>query len=125
MKTIKVDNFSEIPKNFTGVVEYPDKAKYWYKNGLFHREDGPVLEYPDGHKEWRFEGKRHRFDGPAIEYPDEVNCWYLEDINYSKIDLKNFVILDHYKGRHGIMWYKILTKDEIIEYPDIPGLITK
>ncbi len=43
MKTIKVKSYKEIPKNFTGVVEYPNGSKIWYKEGDYHRgEDGPV-----------------------------------------------------------------------------------
>jgi len=105
--------------------EYTDGTKYWYKNGHLHREDGPAREYSHGYKEWRKNGKLHRDDGPAIEYPNGTKYWYLEGKEYSKINLKNHVILDHYKGKYGIMWYRFLDKDEILEYPDIPGLITK
>ena len=78
METLKVKSTSEIPKNFTGVVEYPNGGKVWYKEGKLHREDGPAKEYPNGHKEWWFEGKRHRTDGPAVEYSDGEKHWYKE-----------------------------------------------
>ncbi len=102
MKTIKVQRWSEVPINFTGIAKFTGGTKYWYKNGKLHREDGPAIEWADGEKRWWLEGKF-----------------------YPQINLNDFVILGHYKGKHGIMWYKILTKDEIVEYPDIPGLITK
>ena len=102
MKTIKVQHWKDIPENFTGVVEYPSGNTYWLKNGEQHREDGPAVEYVDGYKEW-----------------------YLEDKEYFSKYLANYVVLDHYKGKHGIMWYRLLYKDDIFEYPDIPGLIEK
>ena len=51
-------------------------AVYWYKDGLFHREDGPALEWADGSKEWYLDGQRHRLDGPAIEYLGVYKAWY-------------------------------------------------
>ena len=32
-------------------------TKYWYLNGLLHREDGPAAEYWNGTKRWRLNGK--------------------------------------------------------------------
>lgn len=56
MKTIKIESSSEIPSNFTGIVEWADGTRYWYKEGLFHRENGPGVEYKDGTKRWYKEG---------------------------------------------------------------------
>ena len=101
-KIIKIKDTSDIPENFTGAVEYPSGTKFWYKDGLRHREDGPAVEYSSGSKQW-----------------------YLEDKHYAQINLNNYVVLDSYKGNHNLTWYKLLTKDKVIEWPDIPGLITK
>ena len=101
MKTIKVKRWKEIPENFTGIVEFPD-GKFWFKEFKIHREDGPAIEHDNGTKGWS-----------------------LEDNNYLKININDYVVLGYEKGKHGIMWYKLLDKDHIIEYPDIPGLITK
>ena len=148
MKIIKVNHWSEIPKNFTGIVEWPsgtkdwfkegnfhredgpaiissNGTKYWYKQGTWHREDGPAIEYSDGSKEWFKEGERHREDGPAIEWSNGTKEWWLEGKRHSPVNLKDFVVLDHNMGKYGIMWYRLLDKDSIFEYPDIPGLITK
>ena len=35
------------------------------------------------------EFKLHRVDGPAIENPDGTFCWFLEDIEYTKIEWLN------------------------------------
>jgi hypothetical protein len=51
--------------------------KYWYLNGLRHREDGPAVEYSDGDKFWYLNGKRHREDGPAVEYSNGEKYWWL------------------------------------------------
>ncbi len=104
MKTIEVNDWKQVPKNFTGVVKWSNGSKYWYKNGEWHREDGPAVERSDGTK-----------------------CWYLENeaFNYAQINMEDYVVLDHYKGDCGVMWYKFLDKDRIFEYPDIPGLIRK
>jgi len=78
METIKVNSFSEVPKNFTGVVEYSNGTKEWYIEGKHHREDGPAIICGNGSKHWYKEGKRHRLDGPAIEYGDGSKYWYIE-----------------------------------------------
>ena len=147
MKIIKVTYVSEIPKNYTGIVEWPFGIKEWYKNGLRHREDDPAVEYADGEKEWYknglrhreggpaveanryrvwwLEGNCHRLDGPAIENSDGTIYCYLENEYYPPISLNDFIVLGYDKGEYGLVWYRLLDKDEIFECPDIPGLITK
>jgi len=77
METIKLKNYSEIPKGFTGIVEYPNSSKLWYRNGKQHREDGPAREWASGSKEWWLNNERHRVDGPAIEWSDGEKRWFL------------------------------------------------
>lgn len=125
MKTIKIQTSSEIPKNFTGIIEFPDGAKQWYKDGKCHRDDGPACEYTDGLKYWFKDGKRYRLDGPAVEFPDGYEEWWLENQRYYPLNLNNFVVLDYYQGKYDLMWYKFLGEDKVFEYPDIPGLIIK
>jgi len=52
---------NKIPKNFTGMAEWPNGDKFWYKEGNLHRENGPAIEYADGNK-----------------------FWYLNDVQYSE-----------------------------------------
>jgi|SRR5690606_16973430 len=91
------------------VVECENGDKFWYKNGLLHREDGPAREYADGDKYWYLNGilhreygpaierlnyskewyknrERHREDGPAIEYANGNKLWYKNDILYKVND---------------------------------------
>ncbi len=102
MNIIEIDTWSKVPENYTGIVIRTSGRKSWHKEGLKHREDGPAVEHKDGRK-----------------------FWYLEDQFYSKINLNDYIVLDYYKGKYDLMWYKLLDKDRIKEYPDIPGLIKK
>mgnify|MGYP003491503140 CR=1 FL=1 len=102
MNILTIESSREVPKTYTGIAEFSNGRKSWYKDGLWHREDGPAYETPSGYKQW-----------------------WLENLFYDQINLKDYIVLDHDKGKCGIMWYRLLDKDQIIEYPDIPGLITK
>mgnify|MGYP006078006563 CR=1 FL=1 len=55
---------------------YPSGNKYWYLNGLFHREDGPAIEWVNGSKEWYLNGNLHREDGPTYEGINGHKEWY-------------------------------------------------
>ena len=60
-KTIKINDWIKIPKNFTGVAEHLISGiNYWFKEGNLHRDNGPAIEYINGNKEWWVEGLRHR-----------------------------------------------------------------
>lgn len=50
-----------------------------YRNGVFHREDGPAIEHDNGERQWYLDGKRHREDGPAVEYVSGVKEWFIND----------------------------------------------
>ena len=77
-----------MPENFTGIVEYANSDKIWYRNGKYHRESGPAIEFADGSKFWYRNGKYHRESGPAIEYANGNKCWYLNDIEYTESEYK-------------------------------------
>lgn len=78
METIKVRYTTEIPKNFTGFAEFLSGTKCWYKEGRFHRIDGPAVEHVNGTISWFVEGKLHRENNPAMEYADGSKYWYKE-----------------------------------------------
>ena len=101
MKILNLTSNDPTPDGFTGIIK-DEEGVFWYKEGNYHREDGPAIEWSDGGK-----------------------AWYLEDENYRQVNLKDYVVLGHDKGRYGIVWYKLLDKDKIFEYPGIPGLIIK
>jgi len=43
---------------FTGYLIDKDNDIAWFKNGDFHREDGPAIERADGSKHWFLNGKQ-------------------------------------------------------------------
>jgi hypothetical protein len=77
-KILKLKNHEVVPENYTGCAEYSNGNKFWFKEGICHREDGPAIIFADGTKSWYKEGKFHRLDGPAIEYPDGTKQWLIE-----------------------------------------------
>ena len=79
-KILKVSTRTEVPKNYTGIVEWPNGSKHWLLNGLLHRTDGPAREWADGSKEWWVNGLLHRTDGPAIEWSNGSKSWFLNGI---------------------------------------------
>ena len=58
-------------------LEKADGSKMWYQNDILHREDGPAVERPNGSKYWYLNGILHREDGPAVEWRNRPNAWYL------------------------------------------------
>ena len=105
MKTIKVKYNFEIPKDYTGVVEFENEDEVWYKNGNYHREDGPVVICKGGYKSWWLDGK---------------GIWN----SYGKLDLTNQIVLS--KTKHSlyptVQVWKILNKSEVYEQIVIPGM---
>jgi len=43
------------------IQEY-SSVRFWYLNGLWHREDGPAYEHADGTRAWYLNGQLHRED---------------------------------------------------------------
>jgi len=124
MKTIRIRNYDNLPPNYTGIVQMSE-SKFWLKEGKLHRENGPAKEWIDGSNFWYLNGLAHRIDGPAIEFSNGHKEWWVEGKEFKQINLKDYVVLDYYQGNYNLVWYKILGKNKIFEYPDIPGLITK
>jgi len=60
----------------------------YYKDGFFHRTDGPAIEYNSGTKFWFIDRKKHREDGPAVDYANGLKSWYLNGIEYSEEEYK-------------------------------------
>jgi len=116
-KIVEVNSYDElsVKSNFTGVLKLPigkswnysgykelhykngdyhrlngpaielyDGTKEWYKEGQRHRTDGPAIERTNGRKEWWAEGNRHRLDGPAIEWSNGGKEWYIEGKFFSQ-----------------------------------------
>ena len=52
-----------------GIIVDRYGTKIYYKDDVFHREDGPAVIHLDGAMSYWIDGKRHRKDGPAVIYP--------------------------------------------------------
>ena len=138
------------PGNFTGVIIWGGKDKEWYKNGVFHREDGPAVEWATGYKEWFINGKLHRIDGPAIIFPHGDEYWYYKGVQH-RIDgpamirgdkIRRYWIIDSHtyyphilkylfdcflylgkeKLKYDLEWLKFMTETGFEYFPIIPGM---
>ena len=74
-----------------GLIIEPSGNKYWYKDGILHRENGPAIVLDTGYKAWLINGLRHREDGPAIEYASGNMSWYLNGENIICKDNEEFL----------------------------------
>ena len=146
METIKAKSWGELPGNFTGIVEFPNGSKEWYKDGKRHREDGPAIESRHGGEHWYKDGKRHRIDGPAIENsngsrswyrdgylhridgpayenPDGIKIWSIKFTEYNEKFLNylanNSIYLRKEKGEYDLEWLLFLTSKGIEKFPVI------
>jgi hypothetical protein len=67
-----IDNIELFIKLNNSIDYFGDK--YWYKNGLFHREnDKSAIEYSDGGKQWWVNGKfiKRNYDNNYVVYNDK------------------------------------------------------
>lgn len=84
MNTLKVNDWRDIQKNYTGIAEYHNGDKEFYFNGQRHREDGPAVEFFNKDRCWFLDGELHRVDGPAVEYSNGDKEWFLYGVEYSQ-----------------------------------------
>jgi len=85
-----------------GPAVISDKEERWYYEGLLHREDGPAVcnsEY--NVEEYWIHGKSHRTDGPAIIDIYGTKFWYLDDLLHRE-DGPAVEYLNEYKE----FWFK-------------------
>ena len=50
--------------------------KWWYRNNLFHRLNGPSIIYVFGDKRWYQNNNLHRLDGPARIFSNGHKEWF-------------------------------------------------
>lgn len=74
-------------------------SKFWHKNGVLHRDNGPAIMRVSGTREWWVNGQLHRKNKPAVE-GHSVNVYYkhglLHRIDGPAVDHKNSGGLDLY-----------------------------
>jgi hypothetical protein len=101
-KEINISSLAEIPSNFTGVANFPYE-KVWFKEGKWHKTDGPAVELADGTKEWHIESRMYA--------PGKLESLF-----------KDSIYLEKKKGNYNLEWLSFLTKEGIEEFPIIPGM---
>ena len=126
MEVLKLKAGVAVSGNYTGIVEYEIGTKIWYKEGKYHRTDGPAIELADGTKYWFKEGKFHRTDGPAIVGINGYKEWFVNGdlVGYSVLNFLvfNSLYIGKEKGIYDLYWLKFLTEGGIKEFPLIPGM---
>jgi hypothetical protein len=124
MQILKVNDWREVPGNYTGIAERPSGSKCWYLNGKYHREDGPACEWADIGKEWYLNGKLHREDGPAIEWINGSKDWFLNGIYlFGLLSISQpFIIIEEFVDEEGKWQIKVLTQEAIEIWPAVSGL---
>jgi len=68
MKTIKIKNWAEVTRGYTGIVEWANGDKFWYLNGNLHRVDGPAVERTNGVKEYWINWERVSKEAQEVLY---------------------------------------------------------
>jgi len=58
-----------------GCIKDGSGNKYWYRDGLLHKDGGPAIEFVNGNCMWYCDGKQHREGGPAVEVAGTYNIW--------------------------------------------------
>jgi hypothetical protein len=59
----------------------------WYKNGVYHREDGPAIRHRNNFV-WYKEGQLHNLNGPAIINGGGPKEYYIDGRKYSPKEYK-------------------------------------
>ena len=120
MKTLKINSYLEIPKDFTGIAECPNGTKVWYKEGKRHREDGPAVIYSGGGNQWWIDGNWYPFTGPV--YIQNSNGTFSNAGTTAESLIQTSIYLGKEKGKYGLEWLRFLTEEGIEEFPIIPGM---
>jgi len=93
-------------------------ARRWYnRQDLLHRKDGPAVEYANGTCEWWVNGMLHRADGPAVESANGTRMWYLNDLRHRE----DGPAVEWYDGTRAWYWHdELLTFDEWLDKAATP-----
>jgi len=87
MKVISIKKFYLYYKSYTGIVINNNDYISFYKNGFFHRKNGPAFyDLERGIKEWYKHNLIHREDGPAAEYSNGHKVWWFKHKWYGEKD---------------------------------------
>ena len=62
----------------------PDGSEYWYYRGYYHRDDGgpAILDYMLKFRQWRIMGKIHRVGKPAVIEFNGTEWWFINGLQH-------------------------------------------
>jgi len=63
-------------QRITGILTWSTGTRRWYRDGKYHRDDGPAVENANGDLEWIIDGVRHREGGPAMTTTSGQESWW-------------------------------------------------
>jgi hypothetical protein len=75
---------AEVPDNFTGIAKWCNGTVSYFKNGDYHREDGPAFIGDNGYQEWQIKGKYHNLSGPARVWKDGKKEYWIDGESFTK-----------------------------------------
>ena len=104
IETLKLDNWGDLPENYTGTVEYVFGTTCYYLNGELHREDGPAFIWGDGTVFYYLNGSLHREDGPAIIRTDGTVSYFINGKNITKEWIIENNIPEDWDNSHKILF---------------------
>lgn len=81
MKVIIVKTFFLLYNKFTGVIIENNETISFFKNGKYHRKNGPAYISSES-VEWHANGLVHRECGPAIIWQDGRKYWWFKENCY-------------------------------------------
>lgn len=84
-------------ENDLPAAQLTDGSKYWYQNGLRHREEQPAIILADGTEKWYQNGELHREDGPAITSPNGPSEFFIKGMELKDPTKEKVSLLDQYK----------------------------
>lgn len=96
MRVISGTPAPQFAPNVRDGVEKSSGHTYHYKDGRYHREDGPAVIYSYGDERWYYKGFLHRIGGPAI-ISETGNYYYIYGREYSSDEYKLLMFTQYKK----------------------------
>lgn len=85
LPTIHTDNISNLPANYSGIVQTTAGTIYTYLNGKLHSyNDEPASAYKSGSRAWYKHDLLHRVGFMACISKDGSGMYYLDNKHYSE-----------------------------------------
>lgn len=84
-------------------IVWPSQRQDWYEHGFRHRLDGPAIVHPNGDCEFYAYDLRHRLDGPAVVHSDGRIEYWLDDVELTEAEFREWLGPSQPPGGHGAL----------------------